>query len=204
MVLSKNNTVVGKVEYDNLANGYALNFINGSYQKTSSLSGGYDNTTSGVEEFAKKYQKAPKSLIINEVMSSNYEYLAQNSGNYYDWIELKNNSGEAINLSDYYLTTSLNDTDMFNLPDVTLNPGELYIVMASGDTNLSNNSYIHANFKISNVESIYITSKDKAVDGIFVADLKTGYSYGRQGDYGYIYMDSPSPKNENKSGRYEI
>lgn len=204
VVLSKNNTVVGKVEYDNLANGYALNFINGSYQKTSSLSGGYDNTTSGVEEFAKKYQKAPKSLIINEVMSSNYEYLAQNSGNYYDWIELKNNSGEAINLSDYYLTTSLNDTDMFNLPDVTLNPGELYIVMASGDTNLSNNSYIHANFKISNVESVYITSKDKAVDGIFVADLKTGYSYGRQGDYGYIYMDSPSPKNENKSGRYEI
>ena len=56
-----------------------------------------------------------------------------------------------INLSDYYLTTTLNDMDMYKLPDITLEKGEYYILMASGDENLTNSSYIHTNFKISSV-----------------------------------------------------
>ena len=44
---------------------------------------------------------------------------------------------------------------------------EYYIIMASGDSNLSNNSYKHCNFKISNVESIYlIKNKNIAVIGL--------------------------------------
>ena len=34
-------------------------------------------------------------------MNNNYKYLAQNGGNFYDWIELYNNSKETIKLSDY-------------------------------------------------------------------------------------------------------
>ena len=42
-----------------------------------------------------------KDLYISEVMNNNYKHLAQNGGNYYDWIELYNNSKEtALN---YYL-----------------------------------------------------------------------------------------------------
>ena len=63
-------------------------------------------------------------------MSSNYSYLPQNSYNFYDWVELKNNSDKDINLSDYYITTSLNNMEMYQLEDKVLKPGEYYILMA--------------------------------------------------------------------------
>lgn len=203
VILSKNGMIVQKVEYSNLANGYALEYQKGEYLKTGVLSGGFENDINGIEKFAKEYEQTPKSLIINEAMSSNYEYLPNNSGNYYDWIELKNNSSETINLKDYYLTTTLNDTEMYELPDYELKPGNYYVIMASGDTNLTNNSYHHANFKISNIESIYLTSKGKVIDSMFIADLKTGYSFGR-GSYGFIYMEKPTPNSNNNGGLFAI
>lgn len=204
VILTKNGKITNKLEYENLANGYALSLENGVYVKTGVLSGGYNNDVKGIEKFASHNEKTPKSLIINEVMNNNFSLLAQNSGNYYDWIELYNNSNDTINLKDYYLTTTLNDTSMYQLPDKELNPGEYYIVMASGDTNLSNSSYVHANFKISDVESIYITSNNKVIDSIFISNVKPGYSYGRNGGEGFIYMDSPTPGSANNSGRYEV
>ena len=73
---------------------------------------------------------------------------------------------------------------MFNLPDVELAPGEFYIIMASGDSNLTNNSYIHANFKISDVESLYLTKNGEIIDSMFIANVPIGYSFGRNSDYG--------------------
>ncbi|MBR1376580.1 MAG: CotH kinase family protein [Bacilli bacterium] len=204
VILSKNGVIVGNLEYANVANGYALSYVDGNYQKTSALSGGYENTSAGVDEFSKHNEKIKDSLIINEVMNNNYEYLPQNSGNYYDWIELKNNTSEVMNLGEYYLTTTLNDPEMYNLPNVELKPGEYYIIMASGDTNLSNSSYNHANFKVSNVESIYITSNNKVIDGIFIANVPNGYSYGRDNSYGFIYMEKPTPGANNNYGLREV
>ncbi len=203
VVLSKQGKIVQKVEYQNLANGYALEYRDGSYVKTGVLSGGFENDANGIEKFASTYEKAPKTLTINEVMNNNYEYLPNNSGNYYDWIELKNNSGSTINLKDYYLTTTLNDDTMYELPDYELKSGSYYIVMASGDSNLSNNSYQHANFKISDIESIYLTSRGKVVDSIFVSNVKNGYSFGR-GNYGFIYMDTPTPNEVNNPGLFAV
>lgn len=202
-ILSKDGFIVNKVEYENLANGVALAYIDGEYKETSVLSGGFENTTEGTEKFSEKYQKNKDSLIINEVMNSNYEYLPQNGGRYYDWIEIKNNSSDSINLSDYYLTTSLNEINMYKMPEVTLKKGEIYVLMASGDENLTNNSYYHTNFKISSKESLYLVKDKKVIDSVFISDVPKGYSYGRS-DYGFKYMSIPSPLEENNSGKYEV
>lgn len=204
VILSKNDKIVQNVPYDNLPNGYALALVDGKYQKTGVLTGGFENNNDGQLEFAKKYQKNKNELIINEVMSSNYSYLPQNSYNFYDWVELKNNSDKDINLSDYYITTSLNNMEMYQLEDKVLKPGEYYILMASGDENLSNNSYKHANFKISSTESLYLIKDNKVTDSMFICDIKTGYSYGRNTSFGFIYMSEPTPGKNNNSGKYEI
>lgn len=204
VILSKNNKIVQNVSYENLPNGYALSFIDGKYQKTGVLTGGFENNSEGSALFAKEYEQNKKDLIINEVMSSNYSYLPQNSYNYYDWIELKNNSNQDINLSDYYITTSLNDMEMYKLEDIVLKPGEYYILMASGDENLSNNSYKHTNFKISSTESLYIIKNNKVTDSMFICDIPTGYSFGRDESYGFVYMSTPTPSKDNNSGKYEI
>ena len=64
---------------------------------------------------------------------------------------------------------------MFNLPDKTLKSGEYYIVMLSGDSNLTNDSYIHANFKLSKIESLYLF-KDNKKSLVYISDVpKKGY-----------------------------
>lgn len=204
VILSKNGKIVQTIEYKNLPNGYALALINEKFEQTGTLSGGFENNSIGNEEFAKKYEQNKQDLIINEVMNNNFEYLPQNGYEFYDWIELKNNSKETINLKDYYITTTLNDIHMYNLPDVELKPNELYVIMASGDTNLTNNSYYHTNFKLGQNESLYIIKDNDIIDSMFIYNIKTGYSFGRGENYGFIYMESPTPNKNNNSGKYDV
>lgn len=133
-------------------------------------------------------------------MNNNSSYLPQNGNKYYDWIEVKNNSNHDINLKDYYLSTSSNNYGMYNLPDKVLKAGELYVIIASGDVNLSNNSYNHANFKISEVESLYLTKNDGVIDSMVVADVPLGYSMGRGNNNGFYYFSSPTPGSNNGNG----
>lgn len=200
--LSNNYGIIDSLEYD-LSNGMAYVRTDGTYEETSIISPGYLNNTDGVLQFQKEYLVKPKTLIINEVMSNNTSYLAQNGYNFYDWIELYNNSDSAINLSDYSLTTTTNDKQMYILPNVTLQPNSYYILMASGDINLTNKSYHHTNFKISNQESLYLYKNLKIVDSVMISNIPINYSYGR-GDYGWDYIETPTPLKKNNVGKKEI
>lgn len=199
VVLSNQNKIVDILKYENISNGIALIYENGNYYESNNISPGYANTNTGVAKFNEN-TKEVNDLIINEVMNENNQYLAQNGGQYYDFIELKNNSNTTINLKDYYLTTSDNIKDMYNLPDVTLKKDEYYILMASGDTNLSNNSYKHTNFKVSETEGIYLYKKNKIIDSIFVANVPLGYSIGKNSNKGTYYFSNPTPGKTNGKG----
>lgn len=203
VILTNNNLLEQKVEY-NVANGLA--YIKGSkkYYESNMISPGYPNTKDGVEDFQNKYITKNSGLIINEAMTSNYSYLVQNGNNYYDWIELYNNSNKDIKLSDYYLTTTSNTPKMYNLPDVTIKAKEYYILMASGDSNLSNNSYKHTNFKLSENEGLFLYNSNKVVDSIFISNIPVGQSYGRTNGSGLYYFSSPSPGKANNSGTMQI
>ena len=196
--------IIDKVEYDFLAGGVAKVLMNNAYYETSVISPGYLNNEEGVKEFINKYLQTPKTLIINEVMNNNTSYLAQNGYHFYDWIELYNNSNVDINLSEYTLTTTMNNSSLYKLPDKVLKPGEYYVVMASGDTNLSNNTYKHANFKLSDTDSLYLCKDNKIVDSMVINDIPLNYSYGRGTENGFFYMENPTPLKQNKVGVREI
>ena len=204
IILAKGNKIVEQIDYTNVTGGYAHIKINGKFHEGTNISPGYDNNTAGVKEFIKKERKNPKDLIINEIMTSNNTYLAQNGGNYYDWIELYNNSDKTINLSDYSITTNVDNTGMYKLEDKELKPGEYYILMASGNVKYSNSKYKHANFKISPTESLYLYKDDELVDSTFVSSLPVGYSYGRNKENGYYYYKTPTPGKSNAGGIAEI
>ena len=204
ILTNSNGKIIDKVEYKNVANGMAMVLEDGKFNQTDSISPGYKNNTSGIKEFQKSKIKTEDTLIINEVMNNNYSYLPQPGDEYYDWIELKNNSKSTINLKDYYLTNSLNTLEKFNLPAIELKSGEYYIIMASGDTNLSNNSYVHSNFKLSDVESLYLTKDNEVIDSMVIANVPLGYSFGRHNDYGLYYFSKPTPKSQNSSGTASV
>lgn len=196
----KSGHIIDLYKYENVPSGMAVIYENDNYLIGNSISPGYSNTLNGIKSFQKEYLKVPEDLIINEVMNSNYEYLAQNGGEYYDWIELYNNTKDTIKLNDYCLTTNMDTPCKYKLPEVELKSKEYYIIMASGEENLSNNSYKHANFKISETESIYITKGSKIIDSLFIANVPKGYSFGRSGNYGTYYFSKPTPNSKNSNG----
>lgn len=203
-VLTNNKgKIVDKVEYKNLPNGIGYIKQDGKFLQNNAISPGFDNTVDGIKSFQKKYLSTPKDLIISEVMNNNYSYLAQNGGNYYDWIEFYNNSGKTINLSNYCLTTNDNTLCSYKLPKVELKSGEYYIVMASGDTKLSNSKYQHASFKLGDTEAVYLTKSDEIVDSIMVANVPLGYSMGRSGS-SIVYFSKPTPGSKNGGGTEAI
>lgn len=196
VILSNKQHIVQKLEYQNLINGFAYLKLSDSYLASINISPGYENTDNGIKKFNEEKRINNEDLIINEVMNYNDKYM-MNNDTYYDWIELYNNSKKDINLSDYYITNDEDTLDKNRLPDVELKAGEYYILLASGDTNLTGN-YTHINFKISSEEGIYLVKDNKIVDSMFVANVPLGYSYGKGIKTGLYYYSNPTPRGANE------
>lgn len=202
VVLSHLGRIIQEFSYSDLASGFALQRqADGSYRKDPVVSPGWSNDAAGIEAFQTQQLGNPAELIISELMPSNYSYLPQNGDRYYDWLELRNNSGEAVDLSQYVLASNPEGSGGWALPEVTLQPGEYYLVMCSGDPQLSNGSYVHADFKLPAEKSLYLLRDGTGVvDACFYAGVPKGWSYGRGAQDGFFYFSGPTPGSENGSG----
>ncbi len=200
LILSHKNEIVEVVPYNLKESGNAVIRIGNEFLETTDISPGYANTVRGKLEYAKE-DKAPNDLIISEVMNGNHQYLKQKNGEYYDWIELYNNSNEVISLKNYMISTSQNNRSGFTLPNYELNPGEYYILHASNKVSLGSN---HANFTLSKSESIYLYKDEKLIDSIYYYDVPIKYSYGRGKDCGHYYYSKPTPNKNNNQGILEF
>ncbi len=88
----------------------------------------------------------PQELYINEFMAANTMTLADEYGEYEDWIEIHNPGPLPISLQGYYLTDQLADPIQWPFPDTTLAPGGFLIVWADED---GEQGPLHAGFKLS-------------------------------------------------------
>ena len=175
----------------------------GTFAESAYPSPGFENTEDGCLAF--RATQAPMGdLIISEVMPSNCSYLVQADGEYYDWVELRNISGSAINLADYALSDDPGTPAKFQLPSKTLEPGERIVIICSGNTALTDSKYTHAPFTISREEGwVYVSRIDdnSCSDYIRVYDVPYQHSVGRvDGENGTFYFTTPTPGTENGSG----
>lgn len=201
VVLSKAGHIVESYSYENLANGIGLVKEKDKFIETSDITPGFENTN--YSDYQKELQVTPKTLVISEVMNNNFSYLPQNGGKYYDFIELYNNSDETIKLSDYCISKN-DDSCNEILPNKELKPKEYYVVMASGNSSLSNDSYHHLNFKIGDTTGLYLYKNKKIVHAIFINNLLNGYSIGVSTNSGVFYFQEPTPGSTNKEGVAQI
>lgn len=88
----------------------------------------------------------PPALLITEAMAANSHTLADEFGEYDDWFEIYNNDSRVVNLRGMYVSSSLNNSMAFELPNLNLNPGEYLLVWADDDVVQGN---LHADFKLS-------------------------------------------------------
>jgi len=109
---------------------------------------------------------ASGQVIISEFMASNGATLADEDGDFPDWIELHNRGTVAVDLGGWFLTDNADDPDKWRFPAVTLDPGGFVLVFASGKNRAVAGAPLHASFSLS-AEGEYLGLLEP--DGLTVA-----------------------------------
>ena len=117
-------------------------------------------------------------VVINEFMASNVSTIADQDGEYDDWVEIYNNGSGPVNLSGYNISDKPDNLDKWTFPDTTIDAGGYIVVWCDED---SSQAGLHANFKLSATigEEILLTDPglnilDDVVFGPQKADTTTG------------------------------
>lgn len=93
-------------------------------------------------------QTATAEPIITEFMASNKTTLADDDGDFSDWIEINNPDPTPINLNGWYLTDSASDKNKWQFPAVTIPAGGYLVVFASGKNRRNATRTLHTNFSL--------------------------------------------------------
>lgn len=142
-----------------------------------------------------------EGVVINELLASNGNIIADEDGEFGDWIELFNRGSTPIELNGIGLSDNPQQPFRWVLPDLTLEPGEFLLVWATGKDRNDPNGPLHTNFSISSQgETLLLTHP---VDGL-LDEIETGQgvrdiSLGRKPDGGYEWFlfDQPTPGGPN-------
>ncbi|TAH42312.1 MAG: T9SS type A sorting domain-containing protein [Bacteroidetes bacterium] len=87
------------------------------------------------------------SVVINELMAKNVSTAADTAGNYSDWIEIYNTSGQPKDISGFYLSDNPMNLLKWSFPPGTIiQPDEYLIVWANDDEGFGG---LNTNFKLS-------------------------------------------------------
>ncbi len=131
-------------------------------------------------------------LFINEILPTDTDS--------FDAVELFNASGEAVVLSDYYLSDSKKHLNEYRLPEYELGPGEFLVVYCTGEYH-KRDEYDMA-FKLSYFgEKLYLADAEgNIIDKVAYPRLPAGVSFGRADSGGYRVYDEPSLGEPNMGG----
>jgi hypothetical protein len=127
----------------------------------------------------KKDDSDKKTVVINELMPLNSTTATDQDGEYDDWIELYNNSDEAIDLSGYYLSDNDNDVTKWQFPEGTTIEGNGYLIIWADNDTLQTG--LHACYKLSaDGEEVVLSKPNKTViDEVEFGGVTTEVSYSR-------------------------
>jgi hypothetical protein len=139
----------------------------------------------------KTYGPSYGDVVINELMSVNSTIVADQNGEYDDWIELFNLSTSVKDISGYYLSDSKKNIKKWQFPQGTSISGNGYLIIwADKDTTQIG---LHSNFKLSSSGEKLLLSKP---DGIIIDEvdyptqtLELSYSRRPNGTGSFIWQN---------------
>lgn len=138
-----------------------------------------------------------QNITINEVMGSNSSVIADEDGDFPDWIELFNPAFHSINLSGYALSDEAWNPYKWTFPDTVIEAQSFIIIFASGKDRTVPGHELHTNFRINkSLDIVMLTdSFGTVLDNVLIEDLPTDISYGQypDGSGEWFYYSEPTP-----------
>lgn len=87
-------------------------------------------------------------VIISEFMASNDTVLADDQGEFGDWIELYNAGTTTVDLDGWFITDDARVPRRWRLPEVNLAASEFLVIFASGKNRVRADEQLHTNFRL--------------------------------------------------------
>ncbi|MHC4388718.1 MAG: CotH kinase family protein, partial [Planctomycetota bacterium] len=159
---------------------------------------------------AADWYKGVVSLQINEFMAINDTTIADGDGEYADWIEIFNASGDTVDLAGWYLTDNPSNLRKWRFPSglPLLGPGQYRVVFASDedvDDYVDPAGYVHTNFRLEGGGEYLALVKPDGQTTAWQCEPRypeqfADMSYGLGSDALLRYFDSPTPGFANNAG----
>ncbi len=121
-----------------------------------------------------------QSLVINEIMASNTSTIADEDGDFEDWIEIYNFGSDPVNLEGYGLSDNHNNPFKWVFPEYIIEPGQFLLIWASG----KNRQPAQGQLVNGLLREVY-----EGIPGWTVADLTSHPKYPDNPDYSVVIRD---------------
>lgn len=158
-------------------------------------------------------QPAP-DVVINEVQASNDSTVADEDGDYEDWIELFNAGADTVDLHGFGLSDDASRPWRWVFPVGTrIDPGGFLLIWASGKDRRTPGAPLHTAFSIrSEGEEVLLSSftipygaDSPVIDRLGPTSVPTDFSFGRypDGSDSWRLFDEPTPGAANRSSPWQ-
>lgn len=142
-------------------------------------------------------------LYITEVMTGNKSVHGPGVKYFYDYIEIYNMSGQAVNLAGYGLSDNIKKPRKWQLPDITVENNGYAVIYCDTTQTSSPGEYYFTNYNLKKSgETVCLSTPSGVIlDKVVVPQLYDDISYGRTlGQAGLFYYSTPTPGADNGPG----
>lgn len=141
-------------------------------------------------------------VVISEFMEKNRATLRDGDGDFSDWIELYNQSGETVSLSGWTISDKENKAG-WALPETELEPGQRLLLFASGKDRQG--EQLHTDFALSGDEGVYLRNEHGTlIASALCGDCQGDVAMALRADGSYAQSLYPTPGQENSPAGYEV
>ena len=178
------NNIINKFTYYETSNDVSFGYSKGKYYELEKPTPGKKNVN-----ILKRVDIKDYNIYINEYMSHNTgtTYI---DNNYYDFIELYNDSDKDLSLNNLYLSDNIDELTKYKLPDIIINKKSYFLIYLGDISKITENQVI-ANFRLSDTDKhIILSNGKKIIDKVDLVILPDNISYGKKDGKWYYFSES--------------
>ncbi|MFR5796832.1 MAG: lamin tail domain-containing protein [Christensenellales bacterium] len=195
--------MIDMVTYD-LLRGYLLGRDeegDGSFKLFTSPTPGLPNTRAGMTAMDTRCL-AHLGTYITEVMTGNKSTHGPNVNYYYDYIEIYNMSGQAVNLKGYGLSDNIKKPRKWQFPDITIENNSYLVIYCDTTQTSKDGVYYFTNFNLKKSgETVCLsTPSGQILDKVVVPQLYDDTSTGARSVRRACSITPPTPGETNGQG----